>query len=376
MRTMSFTTGQPEEIKRKIGEIRDQGFSPGIAFAFATPSQDIKGIAAAFNKSDIHLMGCSTGGNILTNGNDNPIFENETVITLVEVDPDYYTFFSLERQLESSAEFGRMIGSRGAEHFGQPSFLIIASGLHINGEELVLGIQDTAGEDVIMFGGLAGDDAEFQKNFVFTKNSIIDSGAVVLVFDSEKVSIEGLNTSGWVGLGKDLSITSAEGNIVYSIDNQPALEVYKKYLSVQDEDMPAIGVEYPLLIKRDDGDFTLRAVMDVDRERRALIFAGTVPQDATVTFSSSPGFEVIDRTKQEINRFHQYHQEADMLLLISCMARHLALGPMISEEIFYPAEMWELPVSGFFSYGEIGTNEKKQCYFFNQTYTLVVIKEK
>lgn len=376
MKTRSFSAGQPEEIRRTITEIREQGFSPGIAFVFATASQDLEGISRAFDGSGILLMGCSTGGNILTNGDDNPIFENEAVITLAEIDPDYFAHFSSERELQSSAEFGRMIGLRGAEIFDQPSFLLLASGLHINGEELVLGIQEAAGESVVMFGGLAGDEVKFQKNYVFTQNSILDNGAVVLVFDSNKISLNGINTSGWVGLGKDLSITSAEGNIVYSIDNQPALEVYKKYLSVEDEDMPAIGVEYPLLIKKDEDEFTLRAVMDVDRERKALIFAGTVPQDATVSFSSSPGFEVIDRTKQEIDRFHRSYPEADMILLISCVARHLALGPMISEEIFYPAEKWKLPLSGFFSYGEIGTNEKKQCNFFNQTYTLVVIKEK
>lgn len=168
---------------------------------------------------------------------------------------------------------------------------------------------------------------------------------------------------------------STGGNIVYSIDDEPALEIYKKYLDVKDADLPAIGVEYPLLIKHNN-TFSLRAVMGVDRENQALIFAGTVPQDSIVTFSSSPGFEVMDSTKEKINEFYEEHQDADMLLLFSCMARYLALGPVITEEINFSAEKWGIPVSGFFTYGEIGTNVGTRCDFFNQTYTFVILKEK
>jgi hypothetical protein len=116
--------------------------------------------------------------------------------------------------------------------------------------------------------------------------------------------------------------------------------------------------------------------MGVDREKEALIFAGSVPQGATVTFSSSPGFEVMDRTKEKISAFYEKNREADMLLLFSCMARHLALGPVISEELTFPSAKWGVPLSGFFTYGEIGTNPGKTCDFFNQTYTLVILKEK
>jgi hypothetical protein len=58
------------------------------------------------------------------------------------------------------------------------------------------------------------------------------------------------------------------------------------------------------------------------------------------------------------------------------MARHLALEPVITEEIFPPSEKYGVPVTGFFTYGEIGTNCDQSCDFFNQTYTLVLIKEK
>jgi len=376
MKTLSFTTPRAENIPAELDAHISNDFSPQLAFVFASALQGIHDISDAFKNYEVQVIGSSTGGNILADEKDTVIYEDAIVITLIEMEKRNYSYLALEQGAISDFEFGQRIGNWGASEFEDPHLIIIASGLGHNGQDLVEGIMDTAGRDIKMFGGLAGDDIRFEKNYVFSGHQVIENGAIVLAFDQSRIHIHGLATSGWVGLGKDLTVTSAESNIVYSIDNHPALEVYKKYLSVQDTDLPAIGVEYPLLIKRDDDTYALRAVMSVDREQQALIFAGSVPQDSIVTFSSSPGFEVIDRTKERIDKFHALHPEADMILLFSCMARHLALGPVITEEILYPVEKWDIPLSGFFTYGEIGTNAGKTCDFFNQTYSLVILKEK
>lgn len=352
------------------------GFVPGLAFVFATERLGLEEISMAFKDYEFKVFGCSSGGNILSDGNEKVIYEDSAVITLLEINPDFFAHTIFKRKDLSSSEMGRKLGSWGASKFSKPCFLVAGSGLSINGQEMVEGVLKITGDDTVMFGGLASDDARFKNNYVYSGEMLLESGVVAIAFDAAHISMEGLAKSGWVGLGKDLVITSSESNIVYRIDDEPALRVYKKYLNVEDADLPTIGVEYPLLIKRADNSFALRAVMGVDREQEALIFAGSVPQDSIVTFSSSPGFEVMDRTKEEINEFYKNHKEADMILLFSCMARHLALGPVITEEISFPAEKWKLPVSGFFTYGEIGKNCNKRCDFFNQTYTLVIIREK
>jgi hypothetical protein len=376
MKTLSFTVSSPKEIHTELDSHIKNGFSPDVAFVFASARQGIHEISKAFKKYDIHVVGSSSGGNILADKSDNVIYEDSIVISLVEMEKSYYSYLTVKRGDLSDFEFGKKIGTWGSGKFKNPHIIIVASGLDLNGQHLVEGIIDTAGQNITMFGGLAGDDIRFKQSYVFSGQEVMENGAIALAFDPAHIDIHGLAFSGWVGLGKDLTITSAESNIVYSIDNQPALEVYKKYLSVEDTDLPAIGVEYPLLLKRDDNTYALRGMMGVDRENKALIFAGTVPQNSIVSLSSSPGFEVIDRTKEKIDQFYESHPNADMILLFSCMARHLALGPVITEEISYPVEKWKVPVSGFFTYGEIGTNAGKKCDFFNQTYSLVILKEK
>jgi hypothetical protein len=238
----------------------------------------------------------------------------------------------------------------------------------------VEGIMDVAGKNITMYGGLAGDDAKFEKTFVFTESQITENGAVVLAFDKKHVKMSGLATSGWVGLGAELKVTRSEGNIVYEIDNQPALEVYKNYLNVSEDDLPSIGLEYPLMLKKDGiENGPLRAVLNVDKENKTLIFAGSVPQGSTISFSTSPGFEIMETTRQKIIDFYERNPRADLLILFSCVARHMALGPLISSEIKLASIKWDSPVIGYFTYGEIGNNANNVCDFYNQTFTLASI---
>jgi hypothetical protein len=151
--------------------------------------------------------------------------------------------------------------------------------------------------------------------------------------------------------------------------------VYKDHLNILDKDLPEIGVEYPLMIKK-EGREILRAVNGVNLKEEYLIFAGTVPEGSTVTFSTSPGFEVVDHTKADIRNFFDKYGSGTLLLLFSCMARHKALGPIIIEEVLLAYDKAKEPITGFFTYGEIGVSGDKGCEFYNETFTLAVISEK
>lgn len=376
MKALSFTANSASQVQEQLRSLNNERFNYELAFVFATPKSDMQVVAKAFSDCSVPVVGSSTGGNILADKNDKVIYEDIPVVTLLDIDKNHFSYYSLERGDLSSFDLGEKIGKWGSKEFANPNFIVIASGLTLNGEEFVDGILAASSKQTKVFGGLAGDETKFEQNYVFTRDKLIENGTIAIAFDGDHIEMDGIATSGWVGLGKDLTITSAESNIVYSIDHQPALNVYKEYLNVKDNDLPAIGVEYPLLIKRDDDTFALRAVMGVDQEEKSLIFAGSVPENATVTFSSSPGFEVIDRTCGKIDKFHKSNPEADVIFLFSCMARHLALGPMINEEIRFASEKWGLPLSGFLTYGEIGTNSGKICGFYNQTYSLVILREK
>jgi hypothetical protein len=352
------------------------GFGPVAAIVFTSVELDLDDLTAFLQGERLRVFGSTSCGEFLYDKGGKRISEGAAVCLLMDLEPETFDIAQFNGDGISSYDLGTAIGKWTAGIFKNPALLLLASGMETDGERLVRGIQHETGDGITMFGGLAGDDARFKDTAVFSESKAEHNGAMAMVFDLDRYDITGIAASGWVGIGADKIVTKSEGNIVYTIDHEPALEVYKNYLNVRDEDLPGIGIEYPLLIKKEGREDVLRAVINVDPARKALLFAGSVPQGAVVTFSSSPGFEIVEFTKDKIREFHERNNNTQVLILFSCMARHLALGPTIADEIEEAWQKWKTPLIGFFTYGEIGNNYKSDCDFYNQTYTLVSIKQK
>ncbi len=370
----TFSCSVFAEVEKELDKaLKTITFEPTLAICFISVKFPITDVMHLFERQNINLFGSSTSGEILFNKEKDIISEGGAVFIITDIDKNYYKLDLLNRE-EDSFDFGKRVGKEVNTYFREASILVGGSGLTLDGQMFVEGIKEIAGENVTMYGGLAGDDAKFERTFVFTENKISENGAVVLAFDKRHVKMNGLATSGWIGLGAELKVTRSEGNIVYEIDNQPALEVYKNYLNVSEDDLPSIGLEYPLMLKKEGmEEGPLRAVLNVDKENKTLIFAGSVPQGSTISFSTSPGFEIMETTRQKIIDFHEQNPQVDLLILFSCVARHMALGPLISSEIKLASIKWNCPVIGYFTYGEIGNNINNVCDFYNQTFTLAAI---
>jgi hypothetical protein len=85
--------------------------------------------------------------------------------------------------------------------------------------------------------------------------------------------------------------------------------------------------------------------------------------------------DIVERVVAEVREIHDSMPNADALLLVSCKARHLALGPMVLDEVQELHNMWNAPMAGYFSYGEIGARNPSECDFHTETCTLVVLRE-
>jgi hypothetical protein len=371
----AFSASQIRTLEFKLQELINEHFQPNLAFVFSSVQLGLENVLNVFNKYPMVVFGSSTCGEIWFDGKSDGIYNHSIAVSLVQLNGQIFNTRIFDGGNTTSFELGAEIGKWGMSQFDNPGFIVAIGGIGSNGQEVVEGIQDSAGNNRPIFGGLAGDDAKFEQTYVFNKEKIVSFGAVAVVFDTRYIDLKGLATSGWVSIGSDKIVTKARGNIVYTIDDEPALKVYKDHLNMRDEDLPEIGVEYPLMIKK-DGKEILRAMNGVNREEQYLVFAGTVAEGSTVTFSTSPGFEVVEHTKADISDFFDKYDTGELLLLFSCMARHKALGPIIIEEVLLTYEKAKVPITGFFTYGEIGITGNSGCEFFNETFTLAVISEK
>lgn len=375
MRAIAFRADSVSDMADAIRERTDAGFRPALAVVFASMAVGMEELHAALREFDFDIAGCSSSGEILDCGDGQIVFSYSVAGFLLDIPRDAFSIGVFSAGKDGDREMGRAIAHRGKASFGSPGFIVLGSGLERNGDELVAGILENAGHDTPLFGGLAGDDGYFQSTLVFDRAGLEAHGALALVLDTGRVSMEGIAIGGWVGIGACKQVSRARGNVVYAIGGQPALDVYMDYLDIREEDLPSFGVDYPLLLKNGQ-DTVLRAVMGVSKDDRSLIFAGTVPEGAMVQFSVCPGSEVVAATVEAMRLFRERAGGADALLLFSCVARHISLGPEVEDEIQRARALWNAPLLGLFTYGEIGADSGGSCAFHNETFTLLALREK
>lgn len=374
MNTKIFSVTTPADLLHEVRQAAADGLKPTLGILYCSVALDIKATAAALAEFSFPFFACSSCGEIISTGKGSAVQEGTAVVALLEMPPEAFQVRLFEGGGMDSQSLGAAVGQWGKSVFARPAFLLSIGGIKRDGEQIVRGLLGQFSEEVPLFGGLAGDDAAFKETYVFTNGRATSDGAVACVLDSSRVELSGLASGGWVALGAPKTVTRSEGNMVLTIDEDPALDVYKKYLDIKDEDLPGIGVEYPLQVIREDGTHVLRAVVGVDHARRALTFAGTVPQGAKVRFSSSPGFEAVDLARRDFEAFPKSPTPPDVVLYFSCMARHLALGPMVEDEIRAAQRVWNVPGVGFFTYGEIGSSPSSKCDFHNETFALALLR--
>jgi hypothetical protein len=258
------------------------------------------------------------------------------------------------------------------------------AGVTVDGESLIRYMEEVTGPDLKLFGGMAGDDITFTGTFVFTGSRVTDHGIAALVLDGDKIDFRGMALSGWKPIGISRTITKSEGNLIYTIDGQPALDTYLRFLGI---DPTTIGdrlhffnteaVHYPIQLAREGREPKMCNPIGYDEEKGALICESEVPEGSSFRFSTPPDFDIVETVLEKAGDLREQTGEAaEALLIFSCAGRLSALGPMAQQENEGLKDLWEAPMAGFFTYGEFGRSPGGKHEFHSTTNSWVALKEK
>lgn len=367
------------DIQLALTQSLSNGYKPTLAIVFMSVKQDSDAVCHLLHNEDIQVFGSTTSGEFISP----EISEGGIVIMLLDMNPDYFKLMFLETGEHTTLENAKQIGLAGKKSFSNPAFIIASGWLTQDGENMVEGITEGFGSDVTIFGGMAGDDLALDGPFVFTNGQSSSKGLLALIIDEDKILINGIATCGWKPIGTTKTITKSEGNVVYTIDDKPALDMIMKYLGVDydfesgKEIVTQLGALYPLQMEREGVAPVMRTAMFANRNDRSLICAGNIPQGSKVKFSLPPDFDAIEQVIEECKQLKsEYQPEADALIMFSCISRHLSFGVLIKEEIEQIQSLWDVPLAGFFSYGEFGKSKTGKHEFHNNTCCVLVLKEK
>lgn len=280
------------------------------------------------------------------------------------------TLVKNETKSLSNYEMGKRVAQNLCED-GVKVIISFADGIETNGEEYVNGIHKSA-KDVIIAGGLAADNGQLKKTYVFDKYDITSLGAVGVALNNKALHVRTSYTFDWIPIGKKMLVSKAVKNRVYEIDGLSTVEIYAKYMGQElANQLPQVGIEFPLIFER-DGVSVGRAALDKHKDG-SLTFAGNIAEGEFVRF----GVGNIDRLLKNSNLntkklIDSMECAPEAVFVYSCMARRRFMNTYIEDELKGLKHLGN--VSGFFTYGEFyharGANQ-----LLNETMTLLALSE-
>lgn len=271
----------------------------------------------------------------------------------------------------ASAHLASALAAPGLRHV-----LVFSDGGFVNGTTLSESFNASLPDGVTISGGIAGDGTDFAVTYVGLDAAPEPGGIIAIGLYGESLRIGFGSIGGWSPFGPARTVTASRGNILHSLDDRPALALYKEYLGPASAGLPSAALRFPLAITTPDQPRSVvRTILSIDEAAGTMTFAGDIPVGATARLMRASYEEIIDGAGDAARLAAQ---NAQFILCVSCVGRRIVLGQRIEEElegvraVFGPGPV----LSGFYSYGELApTGEGGACQLHNQTMTITSIAE-
>jgi hypothetical protein len=241
-------------------------------------------------------------------------------------------------------------------------------------------LKQALGAQVPIFGGLTADQWRSKQTYQFFRTEVCSDAVAILLFSGPILFSHGI-ASGWNPIGNPGRVTKAEKNVVYEIDNRPALDFYHRYLGA----LPPSS-EYPLALFDTDSDrFYMRAPNGTcDPSIGSISFFGDIPEQSTVQITETTHDDILSAsqlsTQQAIKSYPG--QTPLAALLFSCASRRQILGRRVREEYEQVQHCLTQSLAqpllsfGFYTNGEIAPLQQQGVtHYHNETFITLLLGE-
>jgi hypothetical protein len=366
--------GWVKGVDSELGESAQLVFMFGAVSALEN-KQLTKEVKSLYPSAQI--IGCSTAGEIFNT----QVLDNSLVTTAVKFDDSFVKGVSIKMdQVQNSFEAGeslaKLIDPNDLVHL-----FVLSDGLAVNGSELVRGLTSHLPKNITVTGGLAGDGVNFSKTLVSWNGKTESNTIAAIGFYGKKIKVGFASMGGWDSFGPERLITSSKANVLYKLDGQSALELYKKYLGEHAKGLPAAGLLFPLSLRTKSGETgVVRTILSVNEDEQSMTFAGDMPEGAYAHLMKANFDRLIDGAVGAAKGSYESVNSSspDLAILISCVGRKLVLKQRIEEEVEGVRDVLgdNTTLAGFYSYGEISPFKSgEKCELHNQTMTITTFRE-
>lgn len=224
-------------------------------------------------------------------------------------------------------------------------------------------------ESVAVFGAAAAKYDDTSDTFVFNEDGISLFGIVCVLYSGEDFHISTAYALGWKELGHSMTVTRAESEKLYELDGEPAFNVYKKYLKIQnDSSFSRNALEFPLMYSEygvDVARISLKCASE-----GTLYLGGELRNGDIVRLGYGDPVAILDSVYEAQDKIRLFQPQA--IWIYSCMTRMSFWGDDIDCEISPFDKIAR--TSGFYTFGEYIRIGKK-IYIHNATLISIGMRE-
>lgn len=323
------------------------------------------------------IVTASTAGEIIQDG----VFDDSIVATAIELENSSLKSIKTNISKHTDSYAAGVFLKDALDQDDLSGIFIISDGLMVEGNELVRGISYNNTKKIPITGGLAGDAARFQKTYTGL-NEVPGQGNIIAVgFYGENIHIGHGSLGGWDEFGYERQITKSDKNVLFDVDAEKALDLYKRYLGTFAEELPGSALMFPMSMRVPGADkYLIRTILAVDENEKSMVFAGNMPEGSTVRLMRGDIQKLIGASaiaaKDSLESLQNHKPQ--LTLLLSCVGRKIIMDTKVVEEVLAAEEIMDkdCTVAGFYTYGGLSPfGVGTPCELHNQTMTITTFSE-
>ncbi|MEM1242827.1 MAG: FIST N-terminal domain-containing protein [Cyanobacteria bacterium P01_H01_bin.26] len=246
--------------------------------------------------------------------------------------------------------------------------------LTISAVNLLDTLTSCLGDSIPVIGGTTTDQWKFGQTHQFFGTEVLSDAMPVLLLGGNFKFGYGV-ASGWTPVGKVGTVTKVDGNVLYEVNGEPALDFYKGYLG---NIRPSAAYRLAVFAPESDHWYIRTSNGSYSETDGRIAFFADIPAGSTVQVVRANRDDIIVAADTSLqSALNSYPGTCpDFALLLSCAGRLQVLGTR-ADEVYNIVEqrLGQKPTCcGFYTYGEIAPLFPGQrSHFHNETFITLLL---
>ncbi len=348
-------------VNEVVNQIKTQTIDPDMVLIFFTdnydPEQFFALVKSHFRKfTGACVPGIISGSSVITSG--------IGAIAVQGTNLKAKTY--LKKGLENNTyQIGEAIGENYRD-CNSGTLFVFPDGFAPNISEMLRGLYNCLGSRFNYIGGGAGDNLRFIKTYQFTENGIASHSVATTLLQG--IDFRLATDHGWIPKSAPITITKAEGKVVYEIDGIPAFQRYNEILGgIDKENFAFYGMKHPLGIPYLGDNFIIRDPLEV-REDDSILFVTEVPQNTAAMVMEGEIEQLLNKVEEISVQLSKYEQ--NIVLVFDCVSRYLLMENEFTRELDIINEKFNSEIFGILTFGEVSSISEVPL-FYNKTLAIL-----